>query len=197
MEFCNDKYIEKIKQKDERAFEQMFEQLKVPIFNYILRMVKNMQVAEDLFGEVFIRVINSLPNIDTSINIKSWIYKIAHNLVIDHFRKQKNVKILSLDAPISANDNSRATTLKDLIGNYDNLPSKELLKKQMQKLLEEAIESLPKEQKEIFLLREYSGLSFKKISEILDCPINTALSRMQYALKALKLKLKPLYEGEI
>jgi len=137
------------------------------VYTYILLTIKNQQLAEDLFQETFIKVIQSLRGGKYKDNGKflSWVIRIAHNLIIDHFRKEKQMNTLS-------NDDSEV----DLFNS----------KKLSDSNIEELISELPDDQREVVLLRHYGGLSFKEIANQTDVSINTALGRMRYALINLR-----------
>lgn len=190
--------IEKIKLKDEDAFTQLFKRYKVMVFSYIYQMIKNVHTAEDIFVEAFMRLVKILPKANSEFKIKPFLYKTSHNLVIDYFRKQSKAKLVSLEqTPQDSYDQTAsAKTYQDILGTNKNLPSDQMQTKQLEKALEDAISILPQKQKDVFLLRHYSGMSFKEVARVLNCPLNTALSHMQYALKTLRKQLKPFYEGE-
>ena len=150
------------------------------MYTYILLTIKNQQLAEDLFQETFIKVIQSLRGGKYKDNGKflSWVIRIAHNLIIDHFRKEKQMNTLSNDD--SEVDLFNSKKLSD--SNIEELIIDSQIKSEVRVLINE----LPDDQREVVLLRHYGGLSFKEIANQTDVSINTALGRMRYALINLR-----------
>jgi len=150
------------------------------VYTYILLTIKNQQLAEDLFQETFIKVIQSLRGGKYKDNGKflSWVIRIAHNLIIDHFRKEKQMNTLSNDD--SEVDLFNSKKLSD--SNIEELIIDSQIKSEVRVLISE----LPDDQREVVLLRHYGGLSFKEIANQTDVSINTALGRMRYALINLR-----------
>ena len=150
------------------------------MYTYILLTIKNQQLAEDLFQETFIKVIQSLRGGKYKDNGKflSWVIRIAHNLIIDHFRKEKQMNTLSNDD--SEVDLFNSKKLSD--SNIEELIIDSQIKSEIRILINE----LPDDQREVVLLRHYGGLSFKEIADQTDVSINTALGRMRYALINLR-----------
>jgi len=150
------------------------------VYTYILLTIKNQQLAEDLFQETFIKVIQSLRGGKYKDNGKflSWVIRIAHNLIIDHFRKEKQMNTLSNDD--SEVDLFNSKKLSD--SNIEEIIIHTQIKSEIRILINE----LPDDQREVVLLRHYGGLSFKEIADQTDVSINTALGRMRYALINLR-----------
>lgn len=139
-------------------------------------MVKNQHLAEDLFQDTFIKVIRSLKSRKYKDNGKfvSWVIRIAHNLVIDHFRKEKQMNTCNNEDFEADLFNSSKFSVK----NVEQLFVHNQIIKDVRKLIDE----LPDDQKEVVMLRHYGALSFKEIADQTDVSINTALGRMRYAL---------------
>jgi RNA polymerase sigma-70 factor (ECF subfamily) len=150
------------------------------VYTYILFNVKDVHLAEDIFQDTFIKVIHSLKRGKYKDNGKliSWIMRIAHNLIIDHYRKQKQLKTIS-------NDNYE-TDLFNSQKFSDKTVEDKIINTQITKDLRKLIQALPQDQKEVIILRHYCDLSFKEIAEHTDVSINTALGRMRYALINLR-----------
>ena len=150
------------------------------MYTYILLTIKNQQLAEDLFQETFIKVIQSLRGGKYKDNGKflSWVIRIAHNLIIDHFRKEKQMNTISNDD--SEVDLFNSKKLSD--SNIEEL----IIDSQIKSSIRILINELPDDQREVVLLRHYGGLSFKEIADQTDVSINTALGRMRYALINLR-----------
>jgi RNA polymerase sigma factor (sigma-70 family) len=162
------------------GIERLINRHKTKVYTYILLVVKNQQLAEDIFQDTFIKVIRSLIDGKYKDNGRfvSWVIRIAHNLIIDHFRKEKQINTLSNDDYESDIFNSRK--LSDQ--NIEDVLIKEQITNDVRLLIDE----LPEEQKQVILLRHYGGMSFKEIAEQTDVSINTALGRMRYALINLR-----------
>jgi RNA polymerase sigma factor (sigma-70 family) len=165
---------------DKAGIEMLINRHKSKVYTYILLVVKNQQLAEDIFQDTFIKVIRSLIDGKYKDNGRfvSWVIRIAHNLIIDHFRKEKQINTLSNDDYESDIFNSRK--LSDQ--NIEDV----LIKEQITSDVRQLIDELPEEQKQVILLRHYGGMSFKEIADQTDVSINTALGRMRYALINLR-----------
>jgi RNA polymerase sigma-70 factor (ECF subfamily) len=162
------------------SFEILVNRHKDKVYTYIFLMVKNDHLANDIFQETFIKVVKSLNIGKYQENGKfiSWVVRIAHNLIIDHFRKEKQMRTFSNDEYetdiFNSSKFSDATIEDDII--------QDQIKDDVRKL----VDHLPEEQREVILLRHFSGLSFKEIAEQTNVSINTALGRMRYALINLR-----------
>ena len=168
--------IERFINGSQPSIEELINRYKTKVYTYILLMVKNQQLAEDLFQETFIKVIQSLKMHKYKDNGKfvSWVIRIAHNLVIDHFRKEKQINTCNNEDYEADLFNSSKFSAK----NIEQLIVHDQIIKDVRKLIDE----LPDDQKEVVMLRHYGQLSFKEIAEQTDVSINTALGRMRYAL---------------
>ena len=165
---------------DHSAIEVLINRHRSKVYTYILLTIKNQQLAEDLFQETFIKVIQSLRGGKYKDNGKflSWVIRIAHNLIIDHFRKEKQMNAISNDD--SEVDLFNSKKLSD--SNIEELIINSQIKSEIRILINE----LPDDQREVVLLRHYGGLSFREIADQTDVSINTALGRMRYALINLR-----------
>lgn len=165
---------------DESAITVLIERHRKKVYNYILMLVKDRQTADDLFQETFIKVISSLRSGRYAENGKfvSWVLRIAHNLVIDHFRGgSKPAHITSDDAGYDLLNNKKLA---------DPNIEEEMIHEQIEQDVRNLIDHLPVEQREVVVLRHYFDLSFKEIAQQTGVSINTALGRMRYALINLR-----------
>ena len=146
------------------------------VFGYSLLLSKNHTTAEDVFQDTFVKVINSLKEGKYTDNGKfvSWVMRISHNLIIDHFRREKQLNTFSNDDGVVDIFNSPRFSDKNV--------EEHLVYEQILSEVRILVDTLPEEQKEVVLLRHYAGLSFKEIAEQTNVSINTALGRMRYAL---------------
>jgi RNA polymerase sigma factor (sigma-70 family) len=167
-------------QGDQSAIESLINKHRSKVYTYILLTIKNQQLAEDLFQETFIKVIQSLRGGKYRDNGRflSWVIRIAHNLIIDHFRKEKQMNSVS-------NDDTEVDLFNSKKLSDDNIEEL-IINSQIKTEIRILINELPDDQREVVLLRHYGGLSFKEIAEQTDVSINTALGRMRYALINLR-----------
>ena len=161
---------------EQSCFEQIIKRHKNKVFAYISLYIRDQALAEDIFQDTFMKVIQSVKGGKYQDNGKfiSWVMRIAHNLIIDHFRRIKQMNTISNDEYESDLFNSRKLA--------DSTIEDDIIKRQIQKDIRKMISHLPDDQREVVILRHYAGLSFKEIAEITDVSINTALGRMRYAL---------------
>ncbi|HPR33233.1 MAG TPA: sigma-70 family RNA polymerase sigma factor [Prolixibacteraceae bacterium] len=162
------------------SLELLINRYKNKVFSYILINVKNYHLAEDIFQDTFIKVVRSLNLGKYTDNGKfvSWVMRIAHNLIIDHFRREKSINTVSNDA-----------TEVDLFNSprfSDQNIEEMLISEQILSEVRDLVDELPDDQRQVVLLRHYQGLSFKEIAEQTNVSINTALGRMRYALINLR-----------
>lgn len=164
---------------NETAFEILIAKHKDKVFAFILSKIKNYNLAHDVFQDTFIKVINSLKRgkYNEEGKFVPWVMRIAHNLVIDHFRMQKKTRSI---APTKDFD------IFDVISDNDKNEEENMIDNQISSDVRKLIEKLPEDQKEVLKMRYYRDLSFKEIAEITDVSINTALGRMRYAVINLR-----------
>jgi len=168
----------------QKAFEAILKRYQQKVFTYIHIQVKNKTIANDIFQETFLKVLNSLRNNKYSHNGKllAWIIRIAHNLIIDYFRKKSKMNTISNeqeDFDIFNLSRFSETTIDEKI----NLS-------QIHKNIKKLIQFLPQEQREVIILRHFTGMGFKEIAAQTNVSINTALGRMRYALINLRKLIK-------
>ncbi len=169
---------------DNRAFDILLEKYQNKLYSYIFYIVKNEELAEDIFQETFVKAIVTIKQgryVDSGRFI-SWLTRIAHNLIIDSFRQDKCENTISNDE--SEKDLFNDSTLTD--GNIED----QLVQDQIHKDVRKLVNMLPDNQKEVIEMRFYLGLSFKEISEKTGVSINTALGRMRYAILNIRRMAK-------
>ena len=162
------------------SIEILIDRHRKKIFTYILMVVKDKCLAEDIFQDTFIKVIKSLREGRYKDNGRflSWVIRIAHNLMIDHFRKEKQLNTISNDSYETDIFNSKKFAERTI--------EEEMVHNQITKDVRRLIQELPEDQREVVILRHFCGLSFKEIAEQTNVSINTALGRMRYALINLR-----------
>ena len=176
--------VEQFVAGDSKSFELLIERHRSRLFSYIFYTVKNRHQAEDIFQETCIKAITSMLDgrYSESGRFLPWITRIAHNLIIDHFRQEKQLNMYSTDnftVPALNSPQYSDHTIEDA-----------LVQDQIYADVRNLIDFLPDEQKEVILLRHYGDMSFKEIAEHTQVSINTALGRMRYALINLRRLIK-------
>lgn len=169
---------------DQSAISKLIERHKRRVRDYIYMMVKDNDAADDIFQETFIKVIRVIDEGRYTDNGKflSWVLRIAHNQVIDHFRAQKQNRQLN-----------EAEAGYDVLGTLrlaERTVEDEIVCEQIASDVRRMVELLPDEQREVVMMRYYSGMSFKEIAEQTGVSINTALGRMRYALINLRRMIR-------
>ena len=161
---------------EQSCFEEIIHRHKNKVYAYISLYIRDQALVEDIFQDTFLKVIQSVKSGKYYDNGKflSWVMRIAHNLIIDHFRRLKQMNVTSNDDYESDLFNSRKLS--------DANVEDQLVSVQIRKDVRRLISQLPEDQREVVILRHYAGLSFKEIADLTDVSINTALGRMRYAL---------------
>lgn len=162
------------------AFDTLLRRHQSKLFSYILRIVKNRDLADDIFQETFVKIIMTLKQGRYAETGKfgAWLTRIAHNLIIDHFRQEKSENNVSAD-----NDEVDLLNRRDLCEeNIEDI----LVSSQIRTDVRRIIEALPASQREVLMMRYYSDMSFKEIADATGVSINTALGRMRYAIMNMR-----------
>lgn len=168
---------------NESALTILLERHKRKIFTSIVMVVKDKQLAEDIFQDTFYKVIITLKKGQYNEEGKflPWVIRIARNLIIDHFRRAKKMP----PVPVYVNEDGEEISVFNLLASTDNPENDEAVTK-FRKSIRNLINELPDDQREVVLMRIYYDMSFKEISEFTNVSINTALGRMRYALFNLR-----------
>jgi RNA polymerase sigma-70 factor (ECF subfamily) len=169
---------------NQSAISQLIERHSRRVKEYIRMMVKDNDVADDIFQETFIKAVRVIDEGRYTDNGKflSWILRIAHNQVIDYFRSRKQQK--------QVNETDAGYNVLGTLRFAEHTIEDEMVSAQISSDVRHLVEMLPDEQREVVMLRYFSGLSFKEIAEQTDVSINTALGRMRYALINLRKMIK-------
>lgn len=165
----------------ELAIETLITRHKDRIYAYLLSKVKDRALAEDLFQDTFIKVIQTLKRgkYNEEGKFLPWVYRIAHNLIIDHFRK--NSKMQMIETQKGGGEDSEYNFM-DSIADGEMLVDQNLSFIQMRSDIKALIKALPEDQREVLVMRHYYDMSFKEIANMTNVSTNTALGRMRYAL---------------
>lgn len=161
------------------AFEALVLRHKDKLYTSILFLVKDKYLAEDIFQDVFIRVIDTIKGGRYTEEGKflPWAMRIAHNLCVDYFRKVKRTPTIR---------NSEDQDIFEVLNFTEESAEDKMIKKQSHNRVKDMLDLLPEDQREVIILRHYADMSFKEIAQITNCSINTALGRMRYGLINLR-----------
>ena len=173
---------------DTAAFSALYAQYKGPLYRYLLRHVRNAGAAADLFQEVWSRLVAMRTRYEPRAKFATFLFHIAHNCAVDFFRRDLNLRSVvphDLDSVF----------LEPEVPEYQR-PDKVAEFLEQQSALLAAVAALPQEQREAFLLREETGLSVEEIARVTAVPVETAKSRLRYAIRKLKKSLSPIQEPE-
>ncbi len=183
IEMVDSELISRYRAGDEKAFEILLLRHKDKIYRFIYLKLKDASLANDVFQDTFIKVVNTIKagSYNEEGKFLPWAMRIAHNLVIDHFRKASKVRMIS-ESSSSNDDYNIFHTISEKNKNVQEEMMFDELKDQMLSL----VKHLPENQKEMIQLRIFQDLSFKEIAEMKDISINTALGRMRYALMNIR-----------
>jgi RNA polymerase sigma-70 factor (ECF subfamily) len=180
---------------DERAARELISRFERPVFSLIYRMVRDRELAEDLAQEAFVRTFNNLKRYDPGYQFSSWIFKISHNLTIDHIRKKSLDTISIHGAPDAVTtDRQEATSLT--LASGDEQPDERLEAQQLGGEIEEAIGRLRPEYRTAIILRHVEGRQYEEIAEIMDIPLGTVKTYIHRARNELRESLGHLMADE-
>jgi RNA polymerase sigma-70 factor (ECF subfamily) len=175
----DEQLVKKYISGSELALEELVSRYQQKVFSYILTVVRNKELAEDLFQETFIKVINTLRtgNYREEGKFSQWIMRIARNLIIDYFRRNQKMSFV---------ENNYETDIFDGFSEPSMSIEQIIITQQIHESLRDLVTLLPAEQREVLIMRLYQDMSFKEIAEQTNVSINTALGRMRYAILNLR-----------
>jgi len=177
LDFADNKLIALYLDQDDEAFEILYERYKNAVYSYLNNLLPGQtSLADDLFQQTWVKVVKNLSKYKHEHNFLAWVLRIARNLSIDYFRKEGRRKTAPLEGV-------------DAVGSALDLPSSDMENDELGQAIAVAVEDLPIDQKEVFVLRQ-QNVSFKEIAVIQDTSLNTTLGRMHYAVNKLRTVLK-------
>ena len=160
--------------------------------NFIRKRVADSSEAEDILQDVFYELVEASRMMKPIEQVSAWLFRVARNKIIDFFRKKRPEA--SIDARPAATADGESLTLEDLLPSRDEGPEAAFARSVLLEELEEALEELPEEQREVFVAHELEGLSFKEIAARTGVGVNTLLSRKHYAVIQLRQRLQAIYD---
>ena len=169
------------------AFTHLVHRHKHTIFRFVLSRVKDRELASDLTQDVFVKVFKSAELYQPNRKFRSWLFRMAQNICIDHHRKQQKASILSLQ---SKSETGEDLTLMDQIDDETKNPEREVEFIELQEVIERAFDSLPEKQRTALVLCQYHGMSYNEIASIQKVPVGTVKSRIHHALIKVREFLK-------
>jgi RNA polymerase sigma-70 factor, ECF subfamily len=172
--------MNRYREGDASAFERLYRRHKGPLFRYMLRQCSAAAVAEELFQDVWMKLIHARQRYETRARFTTYLYHLAHNRLIDHYRRQ------STGIPISYDDDADEPLIEQVADNPEHEPDNHLARRRQAQQLLQQLGELPEAQREAFLLREESGLSLEQIAKVTGVTAETAKSRLRYAVAKLR-----------
>ena len=181
---------------DRTAFAALVRRHQKPLYNFAFRQLGAQSAAEDVVQDAFVRVVQSAADFKHEARFTTWVYTITRNLCIDQMRKRALRRHASLDdaRPGRGGEEGEGPTLGEQTADTRASVEREATGTELKERIAKAVDALPEDQREVFLLRELSNLPFKEIAEITGVPENTVKSRMRYALERLQQALSEYEE---
>lgn len=172
MEPSDEELFKSFQEGDQRAFETIFQRYRGRIFDYLIRLVRDQAIAEEIFQEVFLHLFRHASQFDSSRTFRPWFFRVAHNRAMDFFRKNPergNLEKLQEEFPQST------PSPEDLALSAESV-----------RTLDRMLQLLSEEHRSVLLLRFKEDLTYEEVAEVFDCPVGTAKSRMHHAIKNLR-----------
>jgi RNA polymerase sigma-70 factor, ECF subfamily len=181
-----------VKAGDERSFELLLQRFRSPLVNFLYRMVRNREQAEDLAQEVFLRVYRAREDYVPSAKFTTWLFRIATNLALNSMRDNRYQRMeISLDAPVTMDSEDGDERPMDVPEKHPNI-EQHLVEEARRKMIRHAIDKLPEKQRAAVLLHKYQDLDYNEIAKILECSESALKSLLFRAYEALRVELAPL-----
>lgn len=191
---CDDRLIEEYKNGSSEAMGILYDRYSGILYGYLSRMMGNRDEAGDLVHDTFCRLIERLDRYRAQDQFKAFLFRIAHNLAVDNLRKRKYFQSdKSENDQVEQREKMLTEQRKKSTNGSDN-PADKVEEKEVLERLGAAIVQLPEDQKQVLLMKHYSGMTFREIADIVGIPLNTALGRMHYAIRNLRKTLDDLLQ---
>ncbi len=186
-----------VKAGDQQSFELLLQRYRTPLVNFLYRMVRNREQAEDLAQEVFLRVYRAREDYEPSAKFTTWLFRIATNLALNSVRDNRYQKLqTSLDAPIVADAEDGDERMMEVADEHPDI-EQHLVEEARKKMIRHAIEKLPEKQRAAVLLHKYQELDYAEISKILQCSESALKSLLFRAYETLRVELAPLVASSV
>jgi RNA polymerase sigma-70 factor (ECF subfamily) len=180
-----------VKAGDEQSFGLLLQRYRTPLVNFLYRMVRSREQAEDLAQEVFIRVYRAREEYVPSAKFTTWLFRIATNLALNSLRDHRHEKLeISMDAPVTAAEDRDEKPFE--VADKHPTIEQELVEEDRKKMIRRAIEKLPEKQRAAVLLHKYQELDYAEIAKILSCSESALKSLLFRAYETLRVELAPL-----
>jgi len=181
-----------VKAGDQQSFELLLQRYRTPLVNFLYRMVRSREQAEDLAQEVFLRVYRAREDYEPSAKFTTWLFRIATNLALNSLRDHRYQKLeISMDAPIVADAEDGDERMMEVADEHPDI-EQHLVEEARKKMIRHAIEKLPEKQRAAVLLHKYQELDYAEISKILQCSESALKSLLFRAYETLRVELAPL-----
>ena len=178
--------------KDSEKISTAYKTERQKLLGYIRNRIPDGVEAEDILQDVFYQLTRGFRDLDGIENLTAWLYKVANNRIIDQFRKKKPVSISYTETARESEDGP--VSLAEILPALGSSPEDEELKDMIWDVIEEVLNDLPDEQRDVFIAHEFENMDFREISEATGAGINTLISRKRYAVLALRERLEDLYK---
>jgi len=163
------------------------------LLNFIRYRIPDEEDARDILQDVFYQLVIGYPDIKNLENVTSWLYRVARNKIIDSYRKKKPEPFSKQVIKHNGDEEGAPLMLQDILPSLSADPEDEMMRSIIMVKIEEALEELPEDQREVFIMHEFEDISFNEISAMTGEKVNTLLSRKRYAVLFLRNKLQELY----
>ena len=181
-----------VKAGDQQSFELLLQRYRTPLVNFLYRMVRSREQAEDLAQEVFLRVYRAREDYEPSAKFTTWLFRIATNLALNSLRDHRYQKLeISMDAPIVANAEDGDERMMEVADEHPDI-EQHLVEESRKKMIRHAIEKLPEKQRAAVLLHKYQELDYSEIAKVLRCSESALKSLLFRAYETLRVELAPL-----
>jgi len=186
-----------VKAGDQQSFELLLQRYRTPLVNFLYRMVRSREQAEDLAQEVFLRVYRAREDYEPSAKFTTWLFRIATNLALNSLRDHRYQKLeISMDAPIVADAEDGDERPMEVADEHPDI-EQHLVEETRKKMIRHAIEKLPEKQRAAVLLHKYQELDYAEISKILRCSESALKSLLFRAYETLRVELAPLVASSV
>jgi RNA polymerase sigma-70 factor (ECF subfamily) len=178
----------RVKRGDKQAFAELVDKYKQPVMNLVVRMIQDPTEAEDIAQNVFLQVYKSASRYEVSAKFVTWLFTIARNLCLNEIRRRSRHPTDSLEAPARAGEESSIPQFEDP---RTATPPEALLRRELERKIEEALAALPENQRTAILLCRQGDLSYEDIAAVIDCSLSATKSLIHRGRETLKSRLKP------